>query len=132
MTIHVEATFDVTSWDEKTAEGLDGAVKVTRATFGQQLSGGIEAGSLVDAVMVYREDGTADFLGLQRVVGRIGDRAGSFVLTYTGGYDGTEARATLAVVAGSGTGDLVGLRGTGNSGAGAGDSGVLTLDYDLD
>ena len=53
--------------------------------------------------MCYREDKTADFVGLQRFVGRLGSRSGSFVMQTQGSFDGTEAKGSLAVVAGSGT-----------------------------
>ena len=48
--------------------------------------------------MCYREDKTADFVGLQRFVGRLGSRSGSFVMHTQGSFDGTEAKGSLAVV----------------------------------
>jgi len=131
MSEHAEGTFEVTSWSEEQAEGLDGTVKVTRATFGQRFSGGIEADSVADTVMTYRENGTADYLGYQRVLGRLGGRSGSFVLQSIGGFDGKVARADVTVVPGSGTGELAGLRGTGTAEVPMGTSGTYTLDYEL-
>ena len=131
MADHVEGTFEVTSWKEEAAGGLDQAGKVTRARIGQRFAGGIEAETVVETVMTYRDDGTADFLGFQQVVGRIADREGSFVLQSIGSFDGREARATTSVVAGSGTGDLANLRGTGTTAVPLGTSGTFTLDYDL-
>ncbi len=131
MTEHVEGTFEVTSWSEQPAEGLEGTARVTRATFGQRFSGGIEADTVADVVMTYREDGTADYLGFQRVLGDLGGRQGSFVLRSIGGFDGQVARADVSVVPGSGTGDLVGLRGTGSAAVPMGSSGTYVLDYDL-
>ena len=132
MTEHLEGTFEVTSWSEEPAEGLDGTLKVTRATIGQRFSGGIEAETLTDTLMTYREDGTADYLGFQRLLGKIGDRSGSFVLQGLGSFDGSVARADLSVVPGSGTGDLTGLRGTGTAEVPMGSSGTYALDYELD
>ena len=57
--------------------------------------------------MCYREDKTADFVGLQRFVGRLGSRSGSFVMQTQGSFDGTEAKGSLAVV------DALGHRGAG-------------------
>lgn len=45
--------------------------------------------------MVYREDGSASFVGLKRVVGRVGGRSGSFVLQHSGTFEGGIAKATL-------------------------------------
>ena len=131
MSEHAEGTFEVTSWSEEQASGLDGTAKVTRATFGQRFSGGVEADTVADTVMTYREDGTADYVGFQRVLGRIGGRAGSFVLQAIGGFDGRVARADLTVVPGSGTGDLAGLRGKGAAEVPMGTSGTYSLDYEL-
>ena len=132
MSEHAEGTFEVTSWSEEPADGLEGTAKVTRATFGQRFSGGIEADTVADTVMTYREDGTADYLGYQRVLGRLGGRSGSFVLQSIGGFDGKVARADVTVVPGSGTGELAGLGGTGTVEVPMGTSGTYTLDYELD
>ncbi len=132
MSVHVEGSFELTSWEENPAEGLAGTAKVTVAAFGQKFAGGVDAETTVNAVMTYREDGTADIVGFQRVLGAIGDREGSFVLTWIGVFDGTQARAELSVVPGSGTGELTGIRGTGTSGAPHGSRGEFSFDYDLD
>jgi hypothetical protein len=131
VTQHLEGTFEVTSWTEEPADGLEETAKVTRATIGQRLAGGIEADTWSETVMTYRDDGTADYVGFQRVIGQIGERAGSFVLQTVGTFDGKEVRATTLVVPGSGKGDLAELRGTGTSAAPSGTSGTFTLDYDL-
>jgi hypothetical protein len=131
MTEHAEGTFEVTSWSEDQAEGLKGTAKVTKATFGQRFSGDIEADTVADTVMTYRPDGTADYLGFQRVSGQLGGRKGTFVLQAVGGFDGQVARADITVVPGSGTDELAGLRGKGTSAIPMGTSGSYSLDYDL-
>lgn len=131
MSTHAEGTFEVTSFSEQPAEGLDGTAKVSRATFAQRFSGDVEADTVADTLMTYREDGTADYVGYQRVRGRLGGREGSFVLQAIGGFDGTVARADVTVVPGTGTGDLVGLAGTGSVAVPLGTSGTYTLAYDL-
>ena len=67
MPTHVEGVFEVTSWSEEESTGLEGTAKVTSARIGQRFSGGIEAETIADMVMTYRDDGTADFVGYQRV-----------------------------------------------------------------
>jgi hypothetical protein len=81
--------------------------------------------------MTYREDGSADFLGFQRVAGQIAGRRGSFVLQAIGNFEGGAARTALSVVPGSGTGDLAGLRGTGTAVAPTGTTGTYTLECDF-
>ena len=82
--------------------------------------------------MCYREDKTADFVGLQRFVGRIGSRSGSFVMQTRGSFDGTEAKGGLDVVAGSGTEELSGITGTGAFAAPLGSTASVELDYDFE
>ena len=82
--------------------------------------------------MMYRADGSAAFVGLERIVGRVGGKAGSFVLQRTGTYQGDIASESYAVIAGSGTGELQGLRGDGTSSVGHGSEHPFVLNYELD
>jgi uncharacterized protein DUF3224 len=131
VSTHLEGAFEVTSWSEEQVGGLEGAAKVTVAGIGQRFTGGIEAETKWDMVMTYRDDGTADFVGYQRIEGRIGDKEGTFVLQGLGEYDGAEARTRLVVVPGNSTGDLSGLRGSGLAVAPMGSTGTFSLDYEL-
>jgi hypothetical protein len=131
VSTHLEGAFEVTSWSEEQVGGLEGAAKVTVAGIGQRFTGGIEAETKWDMVMTYRDDGTADFVGYQRLEGRIGDKEGTFVLQGLGEYDGAEARTRLVVVPGNSTGELSGLRGSGLAVAPMGSTGTFSLDYEL-
>ena len=131
MPTHIEGVFEVTSWSEEQTTDLEGTAKVTTARIGQRFAGGIEAETVADMVMTYREDGTADFVGYQRVHGRVGDRSGTFVLQITGQFDGKEAHSHLQVVTDSGSAELMGVRGTGVSIAPMGSTGTFSLDYEL-
>jgi hypothetical protein len=106
-------SFAVTSWHEDPYEELEGGGKLTRASVEQTFTGDISGDGAVQWLMSYRSDGTARFVGLQRVRGSVGDRSGSFVLETAGDFDGNEAKGTWSVVAGSGTAGLTGLRGAG-------------------
>jgi Protein of unknown function (DUF3224) len=132
MTTHATGTFEVKGWDEKPYDEVEGGKKLTRASVTQSFDGDVAGEGKVEYLMAYRDDGTANFVGLQRIVGRVGGRSGSFVLQLAGTYDGRTARADWTVVAGSGTGELAGLRGEGGFSAEHGPSGSVTLDYDLD
>ena len=82
--------------------------------------------------MCYREDKTADFVGLQRFVGRLGARSGSFVMHTQGSFDGTEAKGSLAVVDGSGTEELAASPARGAFAAPLGSTASVELDYDFE
>jgi hypothetical protein len=60
--------------------------------------------------MTYPTGDTASFVGLQRVIGNVGGKAGTFVLQTTGSYQDGVTRADWFVVpgTGTGTGDLAG------------------------
>jgi hypothetical protein len=133
MTTRATGTFKIEGWDEQTySESNDGA-KLTRASVKQAFSGDIEGEGDVEWLMCYRPDQTADFVGLQRIVGALAGRSGSFVALQSGGtFDGKEARGELSVVPGSGTGELRGLRGTGEFSAPMGSTASITLDYYFD
>jgi hypothetical protein len=126
------ATFELQSFDETTAAETDGGGRITRATIRRALHGDIEGEAVWETVMAYDADGRAAIVGLERVVGRIGDREGSFLLTTTGSFDGREMRSTTAVLPGSGTDDLAGLRGSGTTAAPHGPTGTFALDYELE
>ena len=131
MTDHASATFKVEGWnEEKTVEGDRGAISLAKVE--QSLSGGIEGSGLAQWLMCYREDKTADFVGFQRIVGRIGERSGSFVFESTGAFDGKEAAGPITIVQGSGTGDLAGITGSGTFSAPMGGEPSVSLDYDLE
>ena len=129
---HAAGTFTVASWEEDTYPDLAGQEKLTKARMGFQLTGDL-AGELVsDSLMYYREDGTAEYTGLQRFTGQIAGRSGTCVMIADGGYNGGEARSAWRVIPGSGTGDLAGLAGSGVSVAAAGQpGGTYSLDYEL-
>jgi hypothetical protein len=126
-------TFKIADWDERTYAEIEDGGKLTQASVKQAFSGDIEGEGAVEWLMCYRPDQTAGFVGLQRIVGQIGGRSGSLVLLQTDGtFDGKEARGTLSVVPGSGTGDLRGLRGEGEFSAPLGSEAAVTLDYEFD
>jgi len=108
MSTRATATFEVKTWDEKPYAELDGEAKLTRASVTKSFQGDIQGESTPEYLMFYREDGSASFVGLERVVGRIGGRSGSFVLQHSGTDEGGTVKATYFVVPGSGTDDLRG------------------------
>jgi hypothetical protein len=85
----------------------------------------------VEYLMMYRSDGSAAFVGLERFVGRIGSKSGTFVLQRTGVFESGQARESYSVVHDSATGELRGLRGEGTSTLGHGTEFPFTLNYEL-
>jgi len=125
------ARFAIKTWDEKHySEGQD-LPTLTRASVTKTFTGDIEGEGQVEYLMMYRSDGSATFVGLERVVGRIGGKTGSFVLRRTGVFEGGQAKESYSVIPGSATGELLGLSGEGSSAVGHGMEHPFVLDYEL-
>jgi hypothetical protein len=123
--------FTIKSWDEKPYSEGEGLPKLTRATVTKTFTGDIAGEGHVEYLMMYRSDGTATFVGLERVVGQVAGKAGSFVLHRSGVFENGLAKESYFVIPGSGTGDLLGLRGEGTSAVGHGTEHPLILNYEL-
>jgi len=131
MKQNANARFAITNWDEKPySEGTD-LPKLTRASVTKTFTGDIEGEGHVEYLMMYRSDGSATFVGLERIDGRIGDKTGSFVLQRSGAFEGGLAKETYFVVPGSATGGLAGLVGDGSSSVGHGMEHPFVLNYEL-
>ena len=127
-----KARFTLKTWDEKPYSEGEGLPKLTRAAVTKTFSGDIEGEGHVEYLMVYRSDGSATFVGLERIVGQLAGKAGSFVLQRTGTFEHGLAAESYVVVAGSGTGELHSLRGEGTSAVGHGAEHPFMLNYELD
>jgi hypothetical protein len=132
MAHHGKGSFEIASWNEEPYVQIDEARKLTRAEVTQTFSGDIEGEGSVQWLMCYRTDGTADWIGMQRIVGKVNERSGSFVLQTIGTFDGSIAAGDWSVVAGSGTDELEGLTGKGRIEAPMGSQATYTLDFALD
>jgi hypothetical protein len=125
------ARFAIKSWDEKPwSEGQD-LPKLTRASVTKTFTGDIEGEGQIEYLMMYRRDGSAVVVGLERVVGRIGGKTGTFVLQRVGVFEDGQAKETYSVVPGSATEELAGLVGQGRSAVGHGMEHPFALDYGL-
>jgi hypothetical protein len=132
MSKSAKAQFAIKGWDEKPySEGAD-LPKLTRASVTKTFTGDIEGEGQVEYLMMYTSDGSATFVGLERITGRMGGKAGTFVLQRTGVFEGGQAKESYFVVADSGTGELHGLKGDGTSALGHGSEYPFLLNYELD
>jgi uncharacterized protein DUF3224 len=125
------ARFAITSWDEKPYSEGPNLPKLTRATVKKTFTGDIEGDGQVDYLMMYRGDGSATYVGLERITGNVGGKTGTFVLQRTGVFEDGQAKESYSVLPGSATGELHGLRGEGTSSVGHGMEHPFTLSYEL-
>jgi hypothetical protein len=125
------ARFAIKSWDETPYSEGEDLPRLTRASVTKIYTGDIEGEGQVEYLMMYRSDGSATFVGLERVVGRIGGKGGAFVLQRIGEFESGQAKESYSVIPGSATGELRGLRGDGSSAVGHGTEHPFTLNYEL-
>jgi hypothetical protein len=125
------ARFTIKTWDEKPYSEAQDLPKLTRAAVTRTFTGDLAGEGHVEYLMMYRSDGSATFVGLERVVGSLAGKAGSFVLQRTGAFENGVAKESYFVIPGSGTGELRSLRGEGTSALGHGTDYPLTLNYEL-
>jgi hypothetical protein len=81
--MEVTSKFKIDSSDEQPYLETGDVGKLTRAHVKQTFRGDIDGHGEVTWLMCYRPDDTADFVGLQHVVGGVGGRSGSMVLETT-------------------------------------------------
>jgi hypothetical protein len=125
------ARFAIKSWNETAYSEGQGLPKLTRASVTKTYTGDLSGEGQVEYLMMYRSDGSATFVGLERVVARLAAKSGSFVLQRTGIFEQGQARESYVVVVGSATEELQGLQGDGNSDVGHGMEHPFTLNYEL-
>ena len=109
-------------------EPAEGPV-LTRIHVQESFSGDIRGDGVVEFLQAGRADGSASFVGIERVTGTLAGREGTFLLQDAGTVDGTIVSGDWFVVPGSGTGQLAGLRGEGGFRANLGEGAQVHLDY---
>jgi hypothetical protein len=112
MSIRAEGTFEVAVEQEPPYETGDG-VTLARASVKKQWKGALEGSSTVQMLGAGTPvPGSAGYVALERVIGKVGTRGGSFVLQHSGWMQSGESHLTVTVVPDSGTGELRGLSGS--------------------
>ncbi|HVX93842.1 MAG TPA: DUF3224 domain-containing protein [Polyangia bacterium] len=113
MTQIATGPFDVTMSPNPSYETAEGGVVLGRVAFTKEFHGDLEASSVVQMLSAGTAvRGSAGYVAIERVVGRLGGRAGSFVLQHSGTMNRGQASLAVTVVPDSGTGELAGLAGT--------------------
>ena len=130
MSERATASFEITSWDEQPYDERDG-VKLSRTRVVKAFRGDIEGESTAELLMALAGEGSAAYVGMERVSGRVNGRQGSFVYLHSATATGGSRSASWEVVAGSGTGELAGISGRIGIDILPDGGHVVTLDYEL-
>jgi len=126
MSRHIEATFEIGSWDETPFEDGNEATKLTEALVAKRYDGDIKGTSTTKWLLAYAPDKSALFVGIEHLTGTIGGHHGSLVLLHDGLFRDGVASADVRIA--SGTGDLTNAAGSGKFRADP--AGSMTLDLD--
>ena len=117
-------TYEPTTYDQPPHAPALVEIHVT-----EEFSGDITAAGTVRFLQSLRADGSASFCGIERVVGTLAGRNGSFLLQDAGTVAGNLVTGDWFVVPDSASGELSGLRGEGGFEAELGQNARWTLDY---
>src|SRR5512143_3779641 len=110
--MRVTGTFEIVFHPEPPYDDADG-VPLARARIDKRFTGPLDATSVAHMTGARTPvDGSAGYIAIERVVGTLDGRRGSFVLVHQGLMDRGAQRLIVTVVPDSGTGELAGLRGT--------------------
>jgi hypothetical protein len=121
ITVH---KYEPSAYDEPA-----GGPVLTRIHVEESFSGDIDGEGVVEFLQAARADGSASFVGIERVTSELGGRRGTFLLQDAGTVQGSIVSGDWFVIPGSGTGQLTGLRGEGGFRANLGEGAQVHLDY---
>lgn len=132
MPTKATSEFAITAWEPTPYDVDVPGPKMTRTVVKKTFTGALTGTSVAELLTCESESGSAGYLAMERVDGSLDGRSGTFVIQHGGLYDAAMGKATPygAIVPGSATGELAGLRGSAeyrHDDQGA----ILTLHYSL-
>jgi Protein of unknown function (DUF3224) len=111
MTTHATGTFEVKVIPEPPDDKAEGST-LSRMALDKQFHGDLEGTSKGQMLAAGTEvKGSAGYVAMERVIGTLNGRKGSFVLQHSGTMDHGAFQLSVGVVPDSGSGELVGLTG---------------------
>lgn len=112
MTQRVSGPFDVKVTSQKPDTQVARTANLGRLTIDKQFHGDLEASGKGEMLATQTEvKGSAGYVALERVTGKLQGRVGSFVLQHSATMTRGEPESSVTVVPDSGTGELRGLSG---------------------
>lgn len=124
-----KATIAVSKYEPVAYSSPEAGPTLSKIHVEEHFSGDIEGDGTVEFLQAAQADGSASFVGLERVAGTIGGKKGTFLLQDAGTVADNIVSGEWFVVPGSGTEELAGLRGVGGFRANLGEGAQVTLDY---
>ena len=116
MKINTTVNFEVTGWEPKIYDESIESAKLSRVTIKKKFSGELEGDSIAEGLFCQCGDGSASYIVLERVTGKMAingeGRSGTFVIHHGGIMSGGAPMGQFGdVIPGSGTGGFAGIGG---------------------
>ncbi len=113
MNKQITIPFQVTGWDATSYDETPGSPTLSRVAVKKTFDGELKGESTAQLLMCSSEDGSAGYTVMERVVGELCGRKGSFVMIHGGTHTPkVTSRALGFIMPDSGTGELEGISGT--------------------
>jgi hypothetical protein len=113
MTHHASGPFDVKVTPQKPDTQIARTANLGRLTIDKRFNGDLEASGRGEMLAIQSDvKGSAGYVALERVTGKLQGRSGSFVLLHSATMKRGAPESTITVVPDSGTGELAGLTGS--------------------
>jgi hypothetical protein len=125
----LEAAISVQAYEPSSYDAPEHGPALVRIHVEETFSGEIDGTGVAEFLQISQADGSASFVGVERVTGTVTGKRGTFVLQDSGTVSGDVVHGDWFVVPGSGTGELAGLRGTGGFRANLGEDAHVHLDH---
>jgi hypothetical protein len=127
--VWAEGTTEVTRYEPTTYDEPREGPRLNEVHLVETFRGALDGEGTARVLQVQWADGALRYCAVERIIGALGGRRGTFVLQVEGTVQASRNKGVWSVVAGSGTGDLRGLRGEGGFEAEHGKQGRWTLEY---
>jgi hypothetical protein len=113
MTQHASGPFEVKVTPQKPDTQVARSANLGRLTIDKRYHGDLEASAKGEMLATQTEvKGSAGYVALERVTGKLHGRSGSFVLQHSATMQRGAPQSSITVVPDSGTGELTGLSGS--------------------
>ncbi len=133
MSQRATGSFDVKVTPQKPDTQIARAANLSRLTIDKRFHGDLEGISKGEMLALQTEvKGSAGYVALERVTGKLKGHSGSFVLQHSASMSRGESQAQITVVPDSATGELRGLSGKMSISVGADGTHAYEFDFKID
>jgi hypothetical protein len=124
-----KGTTEVTVYKPVTYDQPKEGPRLNEVQLVETFRGDVDGEGVARVLQAQWPDGAVQYTTIERVVGTLAGRRGSFLLRVDGTVRGSHNKGAWIVLAGAATGELQGLRGEGGFEAEHGKRGAWSLDY---